>query len=56
MAHDERAIRDLARRVRDAEHEQQWAELKGDAVFHTENDEIFHLFEEDDRTALDVGR
>jgi predicted metalloprotease len=52
----ERAIRGLARRVRDAEHEKRWAELEGDAAFRAENDEIFHLFEEDDRTALDAGR
>jgi hypothetical protein len=52
----ERAIRGLARRVRDADHEQRWAELEVDAGFRAENDEIFHLFEEEDRTALDAGR
>jgi hypothetical protein len=52
----ERAIRGLARRVRDAEHEQRWAELEGDAGFRAENDEIFQLFDEDDRAAPDTDR
>jgi hypothetical protein len=52
----ERAIRALARRVRDAEHERRWAKLAGDPDFHAENEGIFRIFEEDDRAALDEGR
>jgi hypothetical protein len=51
----ERAVRDLARRTRDSEHSQRWAEAADDPEFQAEVEEVGAAFAADDLTAWTAG-
>lgn len=50
----ERAVRELARRLRNDAHTRLWAEAGRDSVFQAEMHELWDAFEADDRAAWDA--
>jgi hypothetical protein len=52
----DRAVRDMARRVRDLDHTRQWEEAAQDPSFRAEIRQLWYEFEGEDRAAWENGR